>query len=305
MDASRRVRLETAEPPVLGKEVPFVKTSKCCDFPFVLAAALLVLSFPSGPAAAEQVRVRMATTTSTDNSGLLDFLLPRFEEAAGIHVDVIPVGTGKALKLAERGDVDVVLVHAPDAEQAFVDAGWGVNRRSVMVNDFLIVGPPDDPAEVKKAASLANALERIKASGGTRFVSRGDDSGTHQKELSLWSLAGGPPSKGSYLDAGQGMEATLRIAHEKRAYTLTDRGTYLAVRKTLDLAPLCQGDSRLENPYSIIAVNPARHGHARYVEAMTLIGWITSPEGQSLIGAFRKEGEMLFHPTAIPEATGR
>ena len=280
-----------------------MKTPKLCML-FVLAAVLLVLSFHLHPVSAEQIRLRMATTTSTDNSGLLDSILPQFTKAAGIRVDVIPVGTGKALKLAERGDVDVVLVHAPEAEQAFVDGGWGVNRRSVMVNDFLIVGPPEDPAEVKKAASLVNALERIKVSGA-RFISRGDDSGTHKKELGLWPLAGGPPSGASYLDAGQGMEATLRIAHEKRAYTLTDRGTYLAVGKTLDLVPVCQGDATLENPYSIIAVNPARHRHVRYMDAMTLIGWVTSHEGQSLIGAFRKEGEVLFHPTAIPEANSR
>jgi tungstate transport system substrate-binding protein len=330
MDASRRVRLETAEPPVLGKEfrsdetaradssmgsaflfldsrekeVSLMKTPKLCSLLFVLAVVFLVMSFHSELTAAEKVRVRMATTTSTDNSGLLDSILPYFEKARGIHVDVIPVGTRKALKLAERGDVDVVMVHAPEAERAFVDAGWGVNRRAVMANDFLIVGPQKDPAEVKKAPSLVNALERIKASGA-RFISRGDDSGTHKKELSLWPLAGGPPAKGSYLDAGQGMEATLRIAHEKKAYTLTDRGTYLAVGKTLDLVPVCQGDATLKNPYSIIAVNPDRHRHVRYIEAMTLIGWVTSPEGQSLIGAFRKEGEVLFHPTAIPEGGDR
>lgn len=303
MDASYRVRLETAVPPVLGKELPVMKIPKSCNLLFVLAAVLLVPAFHSDLISADQTRVRMATTTSTDNSGLLDSILPHFEKALGIHVDVIPVGTGKALKLGERGDVDVLLVHAPEAEQAFVDAGWGVNRRSVMVNDFLIVGPPEDPAEVKKAASLAKALERIKASGAL-FISRGDDSGTHKKEMSLWPLAGGPPAKGSHLDAGQGMEATLRIAHEKKAYTLTDRGTYLAVGKTLDLVPVCQGDATLKNPYSIIAVNPGRHRHVRYIEAMTLIGWVTSPEGQSLIGAFRKEGEVLFHPTAIQEETG-
>ncbi|MGW8320588.1 MAG: substrate-binding domain-containing protein [Thermodesulfobacteriota bacterium] len=280
-----------------------MKAKNLCSLLFVPAAVLLVLSFHADLIAGEQVRLRMATTTSTDNSGLLDAILPHFTKATGIQVDVIPVGTGKALKLAERGDVDVVLVHAPGAEQAFVDAGWGVNRRSVMVNDFLIVGPPEDPAEVKKAPSLAKAFERIKASGA-RFVSRGDDSGTHKKELSLWPLAGGPPSGDSYLDAGQGMEATLRIAHEKKAYTLTDRGTYLSFRETLDLVPVFQGDAALENPYSIIAVNPARHKHARYMEAMTLIGWFTSPQGQALIGDFRKEGEVLFHPTAIPEAGG-
>lgn len=246
----------------------------------------------------------MATTTSTDNSGLLDSILARFEKAFGIQVDVIPVGTGKALELAERGDVDVVLVHAPEAELAFVEAGWGVNRRGLMVNDFLIVGPPEDPAGVKKAVSLADALERIRSSEAL-FVSRGDDSGTHKKELALWPLAGGPPPKGAYLDAGQGMEATLRIAHEKKAYTLTDRGTFLAVRRTVDLVPVFEGDPAFQNPYSIIAVNPARHKHARYIEAMTLIGWFTSLEGQALIGSFKKEGEVLFHPTAIPEAAGR
>ena len=281
-----------------------MKRPKTVSLSLFFAALLTVLTFCAFSVSAEEARIRMATTTSTDNSGLLDFLRPQFEKAAGIHVDVIPVGTGKALKLAERGDVDVVLVHAPEAEQAFVDAGWGVNRRAVMVNDFLIVGPPDDPAGVNEAPSLAKALERIKASGA-RFVSRGDDSGTHKKELSLWPLAGGPPSGDSYLDAGQGMEATLRIAHEKKAYTLTDRGTYMAVRKTVDLVPVCQGDATLENPYSIIAVNPARHGHVRYVETMTLIGWITSPDGQSLIGSFKKEGEVLFHPTAVPEGAGR
>ena len=271
------------------------------SFLSVLLAALAVLmSFPS-PVSSDETRIRLATTTSTDNSGLLDYLLPRFEKKAGIRVHVIPVGTGKALKLAERGDVDVILVHAPEAEIAFVKAGWGVNRRSVMMNDFLVVGPPKDPGAVKEAGSLVDALNRIKRSK-TDFISRGDDSGTHKKELALWPLAGGVPSGGHYLEAGQGMEATLRIAFEKDAYTLTVRGTFLAVQKGMDLVPVYEGGPLLKNPYAIIAVNPALHPHVRYLDTMTLIAWVTSPEGQALIGAFRKEGEVLFHPTAVPDA---
>ncbi len=266
----------------------------------LLLAGGALFSLVSVGVAEEKVRVRFATTTSTDNSGLLEYLLPSFEKQSGFKVDVIAVGTGKALKLAERGDVDLVMVHAPEAELAFVRAGWGVNRRSVMINDFLIVGPPADPVKVKQESSLAGALRKIKHAKGT-FVSRGDDSGTHKKERKLWPLAGGFPEKPYYLETGQGMEATLRIVHEKKAYTLTDRGTYLALGKELELVPVFETDANLENPYSIIAVNPARHKHVHYLEAMTLIAWLTSVEGQSLISSFRVEGEVLFHPTAILE----
>jgi tungstate transport system substrate-binding protein len=267
----------------------------------VLVFTLAALLPSPAPFAAEDAttHIRLATTTSTDNSGLLEYLLPHFEKQNSIKVDVIAVGTGKALKLAERGDVDIILVHAPVAELAFVDAGWGVNRRAVMVNDFLIVGPPADPADLKNAASLSDALRRLKRKQEI-FVSRGDDSGTHKKELELWPLAAGRPKDAHYLETGQGMEATLRIAHEKLAYTLTDRGTYLAVGKQLDLVPVFAGDARLENPYSIIVVNPARHSHVKYLAAMRLLAWLTSSEGQALIGAFRKEDEILFHPTAVP-----
>jgi len=271
-----------------------------CLVAVLLLTLFVCLSFLS-PASAEERKIRLATTTSTDNSGLLDFLLPRFEKQTGIRVHVIPVGTGKALKLAERGDVDVVMVHAPKAEIAFVDAGWGVNRRSIMANDFLFVGPPNDPAGLKNASSLVDALKRIKDSK-IDFISRGDESGTNKKELALWPLAGGAPSGDHYLEAGQGMEATLRMAYEKKAYTVADRGTFLAVRKGMDLIPVFEGDPLLKNPYSIIAVNPARHRYVRYMDAMTLIAWITSPEGQALIGSYKKEGEVLFHPTAIPDA---
>lgn len=262
----------------------------------------LAVLYPSPATVAAEdalTRIRLATTTSTDNSGLLEYLLPHFEELSGIKVDVIAVGTGKALKLAERGDVDIILVHAPAAEMAFVEAGWGVNRRAVMVNDFLLVGPPMDPANLKNAGSLADALQNLKQNQGI-FVSRGDDSGTHKKERELWLLVDGQPQVPFYLETGQGMEATLRIAHEKEAYTLTDRGTFLAVGGQLDLAPVFEGDARLDNPYSISVVNPARHGHVKYLAAMRLLAWLTGPEGQSLIGAFRKEGEILFHPTAVP-----
>ncbi len=263
--------------------------------------SVLLLLFPllSNALAEEKARIRLATTTSTDNSGLLEYLFPPFEKQTGLKIDVIAVGTGKALKLAERGDVDLVMVHAPEAELAFVKAGWGVNRRSVMVNDFLIVGPPADPARVKLASSLPGALKQLMNFKGT-FVSRGDDSGTHKKERKLWPLVGGFPASQYYLETGQGMEATLRIAHEKKAYTLTDRGTFLALGKELDLLPAFEADARLENPYSIIAVNPARHKHVHYLEAMRLIAWLTSTEGQAVIGVFRVGGQILFHPTAIP-----
>jgi tungstate transport system substrate-binding protein len=266
-------------------------------FWLTIVSLLSVIAFSLGSAAASP-RIRMATTTSTDNSGLLEYLLPHFEAQSGFVVDVIAVGTGKALKLAERGDVDVILVHAPTAEMEFVEAGWGVNRRSVMVNDFLIVGPVADPAGLKEAGSLPEALIRLKSKQGT-FVSRGDDSGTHKKELTLWPLAGGCPQAPYYLETGQGMEATLRIAHEKRAYTLTDRGMFLALGKQLDLTAAYESDTVLENPYSMIVVNPARHDHVKYQESMRLLTWMTSSEGQVLIGAFRLEGDVLFHPTAV------
>jgi tungstate transport system substrate-binding protein len=265
----------------------------------VLSLVLLVFNHMPVTANNTATRIRMATTTSTDNSGLLEYLLPHFEEQSGFIVDVIAVGTGKALKLAERGDVDIILVHAPEAEEAFVDAGWGVNRRTVMVNEFLFVGAPTDPAGLKNATSLTDALHRLKQNQAT-FVSRGDDSGTHKKERELWPLADGPPQAVNYLETGQGMEATLRIAHEKQAYTLTDRGTYLAVGAQMDLVPVFESETILENPYSIIVVNPARHSHVKYLESMRLLAWMTSREGQALIGAFRKEGEILFHPTAVP-----
>lgn len=243
--------------------------------------------------------LRLATTTSTENSGLLAVLVPPFEKRFGIDVDVVAVGTGKALKLGRNGDVDIVLVHAREAEDTFVESGFGVNRRDVMYNDFIIIGPASDPAGIKGATDAAWALAKLVAARAT-FVSRGDDSGTHKKELSLWKAAGVKPWAGAYLETGQGMGQTLYIADEKRGYCLVDRGTYLAYSGKIDLKVLVEGDKRLYNPYGIIAVNPARHGHAKYLAAMVFIGWVTSVEGQQIIDRFRRNGKRLFHPMAVP-----
>ena len=244
-------------------------------------------------------RLKLATTTSTDNSGLLKALLPPFEEMFGVRVDVIAVGTGKALALGRNGDVDVVLVHARSAEDQFVKDGFGVNRRDVMYNDFVVLGPADDPAGVKGMKDAVAALKTISAEKAP-FASRGDDSGTHKREKSLWKTAEIEPAGDWYMETGQGMGSTLQIADEKQAYTITDRGTYLAYKDKIDLSILVEGDTeRLANPYGIIAVNPAKHVHVNYVYAMSLIGWVTSVEGQEIIGQYKRFGELLFHPMAI------
>ncbi|MFP4057302.1 MAG: substrate-binding domain-containing protein [Candidatus Brocadiia bacterium] len=264
----------------------------------VAALALLVLAASCGHRDEPARRLRLATTTSTENSGLLEVLLPPFEEEHGIRVDVIAVGTGKALRLAENGDVDAVLVHAPEREERFVAAGHGVDRRRVMHNDFVILGPSSDPAKVAAAGGdAAKALAAI-AAAGAPFVSRGDDSGTHIKERSLWRAAGIEPQGEGYMEAGQGMGATLTIADEKRAYTLADRGTFVAFRGHIDLVALCQGDPRLHNPYSIIAVNPQRHPSVDYAAATKLADFLVSPRGQRLIAGYRRDGEQLFVPHA-------
>lgn len=241
-------------------------------------------------------RIKMSTTTSTENSGLLYVLLPPFEEKFDVKVDVIAVGTGKALKLGENGDVDIVLVHARAAEDKFVADGYGVNRRDVMYNDFIIVGPETDPAGIKGKGAV-ESLKAISDKNET-FASRGDDSGTHKKEKTLWIEAGTEPLGTWYLETGQGMGATLTIANEKQGYTLVDRGTYIAYKDKVDLVILSEGDERLFNPYGIIAVSPAKHAHVKYPYAMALIGWITSLEGQKIIGAFKKGGKVLFYPNA-------
>ena len=255
-----------------------------------LVFVLLVLT--ALPAAAEE-RLRMSTTTSTENSGLLASLLPPFEKKFGCKVDVIAVGTGKSLKLGEMGDVDVVFVHARSLEDKFVANGFGVNRRDVMYNDFVLLGPPDDPAGVRKSKDATDAFRAI-ASKGIPFVSRGDESGTHVKEKEVWAAAGIAPKGSWYIEAGQGMGEVITMATQKRGYTLSDRGTYIAFRKKTELVVLGQGDRNLWNPYGIIAVNPKKHPHVKYDLAMKLIDFVTGPEGQSLIAGYKVDGEQLF-----------
>ena len=264
----------------------------------LLATMAILLAVPGGAQAAQALR--LATTTSTDNSGLLSYLLPVFEERSGISVHVIAVGTGKALRIARAGDVDVVMVHARPAEQRFVANGHGVDRREFMYNDFIIVGPLTDPAGVGKTDRIAEALQRIAASS-SRFVSRGDDSGTHKKELALWEMVGKKPGGDWYVESGLGMGKVLQMASELDAYTLTDRGTWLAYRGRLALASLLQGDPPLFNPYGVIAVNPERHPHVNYAGATALIDWLASAEGQKLIAHYSVDGQSLFHPLLIPE----
>lgn len=241
--------------------------------------------------------LRLATTTSTENSGLLNAILPLFEAKHDTKVRVISVGSGKAMKLGENGDVDVVLVHSRAEEEKFVAAGFGVNRRGVMYNDFIVVGPQSDPAGIR-GSDVLEAFKRI-AAAGSRFVSRGDDSGTHKMEQSYWKAAGVEPAAMSgYVSAGLGMGEVLMMAAEMRCYTLTDRATYAAYRAKTGLEILVSGDQKLFNPYGVIAVNPARHPGVNHAGALQLIKWLTSSEGQAAIAAFRVGGEQLFFPSA-------
>lgn len=247
-----------------------------------------------------QERLKISSTTSTDNSGLFGALNPPFEKRFHCRVDVIAVGTGKALKIGSAGDVDVVFVHARAAEDKFIADGFGVNRRDVMYNDFIIIGPKNDPAGIRGSKDAKKALAAI-AQKGAPFISRGDDSGTHKKEKTLWRKAGVRPMGAWYAEAGQGMGAVIQIANEKKAYTLADRGTYLAYSKKVDLVILCENDKDLFNPYGIMAVNPARFPHVNYIMAMAYIGWVTSKEGQAIIKDFGKDrfGQPLFRPQAV------
>jgi len=261
-------------------------------------AALLLTATLASPGTAQERSVRMLSTTSTENSGLLAYLLPIFESKTGIRVHVVAVGTGQALRGARNGDADVLMVHDKASELKLIAAGHGVERREVMYNDFVIVGPREDPAKIGGNKDTIRALQMIKKSGAV-FVSRGDDSGTHKAERRLWRAAGIEPGGRSdpwYREAGSGMGATLNIAAGMNAYTLTDRGTWLSFRNRRDLEILVEGDPPLFNQYGIMLVNPAKHPHVKAKEGRQLIDWITSPEGQRAIGKFTVEGRVLFIP---------
>jgi tungstate transport system substrate-binding protein len=261
----------------------------------------VIASLLTAGAALAETRIKCASTTSTQNSGLYEYLLPIFQKKTGIHVDVVAVGTGAAIAIGKRGDADVLFVHAKPLELKAVKEGYFVNRHDVMYNDFVIIGPKNDPLKIKGMKSAAEAFKKIAAGGGP-FVSRGDKSGTNIKELAIWkSAALDPKGKKWYLEVGQGMEKTQRVANEKRAYTLTDRGTWLATRDKdkLDMDIVLEGDPILFNQYGAMAVNPAKHPKVKYKEAMVFVNWLISPEGQKAIGAFKdKHGNQLFIPNA-------
>ncbi len=253
---------------------------------FLLLAFAVGISAALNANAQSKPSIILGTTTSTQDSGLLDVLVPRFEKERRIEVKVIAVGSGAALRMAERGDVDVVLVHSPTSEQRYVDSGDLVDGRLVMHNDFLIVGPAEDPAGIRKLTSITEVMRAIAAR--SVFISRGDDSGTHTQELALWAAARiDPKSLARREETGQGMGATLNIADQKRAYTITDRGTYLALRRRLGLAILFQGDPGLRNVYHVYVVNPKKHPSVKATEARAFIDFLVSAPIQQLIAVFR------------------
>ncbi|MFH0944457.1 MAG: substrate-binding domain-containing protein [Planctomycetota bacterium] len=272
----------------------------------MLSSRIALLSFlllPAGGCSDDSPEgtrgITLASTTSTENSGLLGDLLPKFTAQTGIEVRVVAVGTGKAMKLGENGDVDLVLVHHRASEDQFLAEGYGSLRKDVMYNDFLIVGPEADTAGIRGQNDVVAAMKQI-AAAQAPFASRGDDSGTHKKELELWAAAGIAPESGGenwYRSTGSGMGATLNLAAELEAYALTDRGTWLSFLNRRTLVPLSEGDALLKNPYGILLVNPEKHPHVHEAEARKLIDWITSDEGRQEIAGFRISGEQLFFPT--------
>jgi len=268
-------------------------------FMSVLAGVALALTTAVNPAAAED-SIIVQSTTSTQNSGLYDHILPMFEEETGIQVNVVAVGTGQALENGRRGDGDVLLVHAKTAEEKFVAEGYGVERYDVMYNDFVIVGPAEDPAGVKGMDDAPAALAQI-AEEEAVFASRGDDSGTHKKEMSLWDIAGVNPTEASgtwYRETGSGMGATLNTGTGMDAYVMTDRATWISFGNKGDHEILVEGDPSLFNQYGIIMVNPEKHPNVNVEAAQTFIDWVLSEEGQSAIASFEVQGQQLFTPNA-------
>jgi len=243
--------------------------------------------------------LKLATTTSTEDSGLLDVLLPEFTKDTGYEVQVIAVGTGQAIEMGEAGDVDVILVHSRAAEDKFVEDGFGVDRRDVMYNDFLVIGPAEDPAGIKGEADVLKAFAAIQEKQAP-FVSRGDDSGTDKKEKGIWKKANISTEGDWYIEVGQGMGDTFRMADEKKAYTLIDRATYLALKDKYQLEPMVEGSPDLLNPYGVIPVNPEKHPQVDFEGATAFAEWLTSEKGQQMIGEFgvKEFGQQLFVPDA-------
>ena len=268
----------------------------------VAAAILVLLPIATLSAAGSgeerpETRLTLATTTSTDNSGLLAELLPPFEQEHNVVVDIIAVGTGQALEIGRTGDADVLMVHAPTLEEEFVAEGYGVERVYFMYNDFVVLGPPSDPANVGGATGAADAFARI-ASAEEVFISRGDNSGTHVKELEIWDQAGVDLDGAWYREVGQGMGEVITLTNDQEAYTLADRGTYLSYVADIDSTILYEGDEILFNPYGVIAVNPEAHPHVKNELAQALVEYLVSDEGQRRIGEYAVNGEQLFFPDA-------
>ena len=266
-----------------------------------LALAIGALTFSSATQA-EPRTITVASTTSTQNSGLFEWLLPQFTEATGIEVQVVAVGTGQAIRIATNGDADLLLVHHEASERKFVADGRGLERHPIMHNDFVLVGPSADPAGIGGMNDIATALRRIGESEKV-FVSRGDDSGTHKKELELWKASGFDPRPASgawYRETGSGMGATLNTASAMSGYTLSDRASWVSFGNKGDFEILVEGDARLHNPYAAIVVNPERHPHVHVEEAQAFVDWLTSAQGQAAIAAFRVDGQQLFFPDVVP-----
>ncbi|MBO6624737.1 MAG: substrate-binding domain-containing protein [Roseicyclus sp.] len=268
----------------------------------MITRALLACAFALSTLPAMAETVRMAVTTSFENSGLADVLLPEIQAELGIEVELLVVGTGQALRLGEAGDVDAVLVHSRPAEIAFVEAGHATHWREIMYNDFVLIGPSADPARMASAQTAADALARI-AEAEALFVSRGDNSGTHQKELALWTSAGVDPEDlgRAYNAVGAGMGAALNTASGLNAYILSDRATWLTFGNQADLALLFSGDPEMFNPYSLLPVNPDRHPHVNNAAVMQLEDWLVGPRGEELINAYTVEGQTLFVHSAVPQ----
>ncbi|MDM5147936.1 substrate-binding domain-containing protein [Candidatus Persebacteraceae bacterium Df01] len=271
------------------------------QMPFYLRSLLLrlfcyLLCAAAVSTAAADRSLLLAVTTSTENSGLLGYLLPDFKKQCDCEVRVLAVGSGKALVLGKNGDVDLLLTHAPDDEERFIAEGFGVDRRAVMYNDFVIVGPPHDPADIG-GLNIADALFRLSKKQESSFISRGDESGTHKKERTLWENLAIFPAGDWYVSAGTGMGQVLLIANELRAYTLSDRGTYLAFRDKIDLRIVVENFPLLRNPYSVMRVNPQRHPHTQVELASHFADWLVAPATQQRIGKYRYHGEQLFVPS--------